>query len=74
VNAIPEFPHCDRLVLHAPGECSYCDAHPDWQELRILWGINFTGKNEPDKALCPAERRRSVRMINQWPGNTPRPT
>ncbi|MEU7174649.1 MULTISPECIES: hypothetical protein [Micromonospora] len=39
----PTMPHCDQAVLHAPGECTYCDAHPDWQELRQLWGIAFTG-------------------------------
>lgn len=41
---IAQFPHCDSRVLHAPGECRYCDAHPEWQELRKAWGIAFTGK------------------------------
>lgn len=38
-----QFPHCDARVLHAPGECEYCDRHADWQELRQAWGIAFTG-------------------------------
>lgn len=37
------FPHCDQRILHAPGECEYCNDHPDWQALREAWGIAFTG-------------------------------
>jgi hypothetical protein len=40
---IGQFPHCDQRVLHAPGECEYCDQRPDWQALREAWGIAFTG-------------------------------
>lgn len=40
---IRQFPHCDARILHAPGECEYCDLHPEWQELRKMWGIAFTG-------------------------------
>lgn len=36
-------PHCDGRILHAPGECWSCDLYPDWQKLRELWGIAFTG-------------------------------
>lgn len=37
-------PHrADRTALHAPGRCPACDEHPDWQALRILWGVPFTG-------------------------------
>jgi hypothetical protein len=39
-----QFPHCDGRILHAPGVCTYCDMHPEWQELRLAWGINFTGE------------------------------
>ena len=67
----PTFPHCDMLVLHAPGECEYCDRHPDWQKLREAWGINFTGHHDEDKLTCPAELKRPVEVINRWPGNTP---
>jgi hypothetical protein len=68
---IRQFPHCDARVLHAPGECKYCDLHPDWQELREVWGISFTGHHDPDKMTCPAERHRSLETINRWYGNTP---
>jgi len=36
-------PHCDSRVLHAPGECEFCDQRPEWQALRQAWGIAFTG-------------------------------
>jgi hypothetical protein len=36
-------PHCDQRILHAPGECWACDLYPDWQALRVKWGIAFTG-------------------------------
>lgn len=65
-------PHCDGRILHAPGECVYCDKHSDWQQLRELWGINFTGKTDPEKLQCPAEFRRSIDIINKWYGNIPR--
>lgn len=69
---IPQFPHCDANVLHAPGKCEYCDAHPDWQELRTLWGINFTGETDPMKHPCPSLRYRSLDTIERWPGNRAR--
>jgi len=68
---ISQFPHCDQRVLHAPGHCQYCDAHPDWQELREAWGINFTGGNDPTKMTCPAEKERPLGIINHWGGNVP---
>jgi hypothetical protein len=40
---LDRFPHCDQRVLHAPGECEFCDGNPDWQALREAWGISFTG-------------------------------
>jgi hypothetical protein len=62
-----QFPHCDARVLHQPGECEYCDKHPDWQELRLLWDISFTGQT--DKALpCPADLARGDGHL-QWGGN-----
>jgi hypothetical protein len=64
------YPHCDSRVLHAPGECRYCDEYPDQQLRRIQSNINFTGHHDPDKALCPAERLRPIERINRWPGNT----
>lgn len=70
-SVIPQFPHCDALVLHSPKTCEFCDMHPDWQELRKLWGINFTGGTDPALAQCPAEKRRALATINKWPGNRP---
>lgn len=57
------FPHCDQRILHAPGECEYCDGHPEWQQLRIDWCVCFTG-HEPDGintwVRCPADVARPV--------------
>lgn len=70
-NALGQFPHCDALVLHRKGECEYCDAHPEWQALREVWSINFTGENDPDKAPCPSARYRPAYQVHQWGGNRP---
>jgi hypothetical protein len=72
-SAIRQFPHCDELVLHREGSCEYCDAYPEWQELRALWGINFTGESDPNKIPCPSTHRRSLNSVHAWPGNRPRP-
>lgn len=67
-------PHCDSLVLHAPGKCSFCDAYPDIQANRVRLRIRFTGDSEPaDWARCPAESYRDSSTIEQWPGNRIRP-
>lgn len=65
-------PHCDQRVLHAPGECKYCDDRPEWQQARVVWGINFTGHNEKGKLPCPATTERTVETIDKWPGNRAR--
>jgi hypothetical protein len=73
LNAIRQFPHCDARVLHAPGECSFCDDHPEWQSLRIHWGIAFTGyqPDEEKKELpCPAWYARGENC-QVWGGNKP---
>ena len=63
-------PHCNQRVLHAPEDnCLVCNGHPEWQALRELWGINFTGHADPDKLPCPAEAQRSFEDINRWQGN-----
>ena len=49
-SATIQFPHCDQRILHAPGECEYCDRHADWQALRDAWGIAFTGYTENQSA------------------------
>ena len=72
---IGQFPHCDARVLHAPGCCDFCDRHPDWQELRRLWGIAFTGKDpKGDEVRCPAERQRTLEKVEVWGGNRPHST
>lgn len=68
------FPHCDQSVLHAPGECKYCDSLPEWQALRVVWGIAFTGHapEETDaKIACPSDHVRGMGGSNVWPGNRP---
>lgn len=70
-------PHCDQRVLHAPGECTFCDKRPDWQVLRTRWGIAFTGKTPEDteysKQLpCPADFNRGDKH-KAWHGNVASP-
>jgi hypothetical protein len=68
LKAIQQFPHCDSRILHAPGECTYCDQYPEWQDLRKVWGINFTGKTEPSLQPCPADKARGG-SHKMWYGN-----
>lgn len=66
----PRMPHCDPLVLHAPGRCHYCDQHPEWQAYRLGAGIAFTDDDPVDGEIpCPATLRRSAEVINAWFGN-----
>lgn len=68
-NHIHQFPHCDQRILHAPGECAYCDDHEEWQALRQAWGIAFTGWTPEGKELpCPADYVRGD-FHKQWYGN-----
>lgn len=72
VSPTVQFPHCDQRILHAPGECQFCDEHPDWQFLREMWGICFTGYTPEGKELpCPADNTRGDKH-KQWFGNTAR--
>lgn len=66
-------PHCDSLVLHAPGECKYCDERGNLQSWRLASGVNFTGHSDPAKKPCFAERRRPAETINRWGGNVAAP-
>lgn len=67
-----QYPHCDPRILHDPeDECEVCDQHPEWQELRKMWKINFTGKRVPDFIICPSELERPLDTINAWPNNRP---
>ena len=69
---IPQFPHCDPRILHAPRECDYCDKHPDWQALRTAWGIAFTGWTPEGTELpCPADHVRGDKH-KLWGGNVAR--
>jgi hypothetical protein len=36
------YPHCNAEVLHAPGECVYCDGFPSRQQARLSSGGAFT--------------------------------
>lgn len=77
---INRYPHCDARILHAPKECRFCDLHPDWQELREMWQIAFTGKEtvpldhtaawQTEGAVlpCPADYIRGDSHI-KWGGN-----
>lgn len=79
-----QFPHCDSYILHAPGECEFCDSNPEWQALRIAWGIAFTGHSarlRPPKEFgrsdpvlpCPADLTRPPNSSSdhrRWGGNT----
>lgn len=74
IQRIPQFPHCDSRVLHAPGECQHCDKFSEWQALRMAWGIAFTGWEPEDKELPdPAAAARGLTNVNRWGGNIARP-
>lgn len=65
-------PHCDARILHKSGECWACDLYPDWQKLRELWGINFTGHSVPGFLPCPADYHRPPGSRSDhrlWPNN-----
>lgn len=73
VTPTVQFPHCDPRILHAPGECEFCDRHQDWQFLRQEWGICFTGYTPDDKELpCPADFARGDKHLG-WHGNVAKP-
>ena len=75
MSAIRQFPHCDARILHAPGECDFCDTHQEWQELREAWDIAFTGHPATVDGLpCPADHQRppgSPGDHRLWGGNKP---
>lgn len=66
---IPQFPHCDARILHAPEDnCKYCN-ESGLQEIREAWGISFTGHHKIGQIMCPAEKSRGLSSINSWGGN-----
>jgi hypothetical protein len=70
----PQFPHCDPRILHAPGECEFCDGHKEWQVLRQMWSIAFTGYTPEEMELpCPADYARGDNH-KQWIGNVAKPS
>lgn len=68
-------PHCDSRILHAPGECAYCDGRPEWQQERLRMCIAFTGHAPlPGQDPCPADESRppnSPADHRRWAGNKP---
>lgn len=77
-RVLPQFPHCDSLILHSPGVCEYCDRHPDWQALRSAQGIAFSDTSEEeiranDLIPCPSTVKRPAEVRDQWYGNVPKP-
>lgn len=66
MTELSRFPHCDQRVLHAPGECEFCDMHSEWQELRKAWGISFTG-HAPQGSL-PTCGQPILRGKHYYPG------
>lgn len=65
-------PHCDASVLHAPGECVYCDHYPDWQGYRMTARIAFTGQAPSDSVSpCPSMWFRDPGVRDRWYGNAP---
>lgn len=62
-------PHCDSSILHAPGECRFCDEFPAWQAYRAVARVNFTGHAEEGLAPCPSEHFRSPATRDRWHGN-----
>lgn len=69
-SVVKQFPHCDMRILHAPGECEYCDGHQEWQALRLAWGTCFTGY-APDAGELP-DPFTNARGKSNWMGNQPR--
>ena len=70
-----QYPHCDSRILHAPGECKYCDNHPEWQADRVVKHIAFTGHSPLEGQVpCPADVARppgSESDHRRWAGNKP---
>lgn len=65
--------HCDATILHAPGECGFCDEYGKaWQEYRQMARINFTGHTDEDKAPCPSTHFRPTEVAHRWEGNQPK--
>lgn len=66
-------PHCDQRILHQPGDCWACDLYPDWQALRVKWGIAFTGHQPEEERLGPVAEITAVRRQLPCPADFNRP-
>jgi hypothetical protein len=66
------FPHCDERVLHAPGQCIYCDDCQLAQLDRLENNVCFTGEDNPSKTPCPSDVERGLAGAHHWYGNTPK--
>jgi hypothetical protein len=66
-------PHCDQRILHEPGACWSCDLYPDWQALRVKWGIAFTGHRPEEERLGPVAEIMAVRRQLPCPADFNRP-
>ena len=67
---VPQFPHCDSFVLHAPEECEYCRNATKLQIDRKACDVSYTGHFNR-KYQCPSTERRKLSVIHAWPGNRP---
>lgn len=78
-NKSAQWPHCESRILHAPGECAYCDERPELQMIRETWGICYTGHAPTSQTPipCPADLAVSKGEradFNKWYGNVPKST
>lgn len=64
------WPHCDARILHAVGECEYCDMAKDLQSERETLDVSNTGKTNR-RWPCPADLARKPEQYNAWSGNRP---
>ena len=72
-GALGTLPHCGARVLHAPTDgCQACDARPDWQALRTIWEVAFTGHTPAGPLTpCPSDAARGTAGAHVWYGNRP---
>lgn len=64
-----QFPHCDPRVLHAPGQCEFCDKHPKWQAMRLVCGIAYTGYVPDGTELPDPATHARGDSLKRWHGN-----
>lgn len=72
---IVSFPHTDRRVLHARGDCRYCSiaTFDRLHDLRSRFDLAHTGALvEAGQDPCPSEAFRPVAVTELWPGNRAR--